>query len=107
MKRRIIIPAIVGIAFIGVPAAASATMAYISIPKHVSRKSYAMLANDNGSNPMRVAAAITASISPDGARLAYQTYAGPKANVPAATVRDIASALSARVQGVVATPPCC
>ncbi len=97
MKRRIIIPAIVGIAVIGVPAAASAAMAYISIPKHFSGKTYAMLANDNGSNPVRVAEAITASISPDGARLAYQRYAGPKANAPATTVRDIASGLSASV----------
>ncbi len=97
MKRRIIIPAIVGIAVIGVPAAASATMAYVSVPKHGSGKTYAMLANDNGSNPVRVAEAIVASISPDGARLAYQTYAGPKANAPATTVRDIASGLSASV----------
>ncbi len=41
MKRRIIIPAIVGIAFIGVPAAASATMAYISIPKVIRASSAA------------------------------------------------------------------
>ncbi len=97
MKRRVILPAIVGIAVIGVPAAASATMAYISVPKHFSGKTYAMLANDNGSNPVRVAEAITASISPDGARLAYQDYAGPKANAPTTTVRDIASGLSASV----------
>ncbi len=97
MKRRIIIPAIVGIAVIAVPAAASATMAYISVPKHGIGKTYAMLANDNGSNPVRVAAAITASISPDGARLAYQTYADPKANAPVTTVFDIASGLMASV----------
>ncbi len=72
-------------------------MAYVSVPKHVTGKTYAMLANDNGSNPVRVAEAITASISPDGARLAYQMYAGPKANAPATTVRDIASGLSASV----------
>ncbi len=97
MKRRIIIPAIVGIAVIGVPAAASATMAYVSIPKHFSGKTYAMLANDNGSNPVRVAEADAVSISPDGARLAYQRNAGPKANVPTTTVRDIASGLSVSV----------
>ncbi len=97
MKRRIIIPAIVGIAVISVPAAASAAMAYVNVPKHGSLKTYAMLANDNGSNPVRVAAAISASISPDGARLAYQNYAGPKANAPTTTVRDIASGLSASV----------
>ncbi len=97
MKRRIIIPAIVGIAVIGVPAAASATMAYVSTPKHGSGKTYAMLANDNGSNPVRVAEAIAASISPNGARLAYQNYAEPKANALATTVRDIASGLSAPV----------
>ncbi len=97
MKRRVILPVIVGIAVIGAPAAASATMAYISVPKHGLGKTYAMLANDNGSNPVRVAAAISASISPDGARLAYQNYAGPKANAPTTTVRDIASGLTASV----------
>ncbi len=97
MKHRIIIPAIVGIAVIGAPAAASATMAYISIPKHFSGKTYAMLANDNGSNPVRVAEAIAVSISPDGARLAHQTYGGPKNNAPTTTVRDIASGLSVSV----------
>ncbi len=72
-------------------------MAYVSIPKHFSGKTYAMLANDNGSNPKRVAEAIAVSISPDGARLAYQRYAGPKAKAPATTVLDIASGLSAPV----------
>ncbi len=97
MKRRVILPAIVGIAVIGVPSAASATMAYVSSPHHGSGKTYAMLANDNGSNPVRVAEANAASISPDGARLAYQRYASTTANAPATTVRDIASGLSASV----------
>ncbi len=100
MKRRIIIPAIVGIAVIAAPAAASATMAYISIPKHFSGKSYAMLANDNGSNPVRVAAADAVSISPDGARLAYQNYGGLKGTSHTTTVRDIASGLSVSVGSI-------
>ncbi len=95
MKRRIIIPAIVGIAVIAVPTAASAAMAYVSVPS--SGKTYAMLANDNGSNPVRVAKAVVASISPDGARLAHQTDAGPKSNASTTTVRDIASGLSVSV----------
>ncbi len=97
MKRRVILPLIVGLAVIGAPAAASATMAYVSVPKHGLGKTYAMLANDNGSNPVRVAEATTVSISPDGARLAYQNYAGGNANGPATTVHDIASGVSASV----------
>ncbi len=99
MKRRTIIPAIIGIAVISVPAAASAAMAYVSLPTGVSGNFSAMLANDNGSNPVRVAEAIAVSISPDGARLAYQNYAGTGTilTATATTVRDIASGVSASV----------
>jgi len=87
-----------GIAAVSAPTIATATMVYVAPPAKGSSTSWVMLANDDGSNPVKVVAGNAASISPDGSRVAYQVWS-PKQDNPTSRVRDLASGATAVLTG--------
>ena len=99
MHRRSLIGMAAGLAIAAVPAAASATMAYVTVPKRVTATNYVMVADDAGKNPQRIAAGVSAFISPDGTRVAYQTAQRSNEDAPRTYIVDIASRASVQVAG--------
>ena len=57
---------------VAAPAAASATMAYVTAPRNINSRPQVMVANDNGTGARSIGTGMSAVISPDGARVAYQ-----------------------------------
>jgi len=94
MKPRTMIVLAVGIAAAAGPAAANATMAYVSQSARPTGPSYVMVANDDGRGATRITKGDYVSISPDGARIAYTAGANP-----VSTVYDLATGESATLQG--------
>ena len=94
MKSRTMLVLAAGVAAVAGPAAASATMAYVSMPAKVTGTSYVMVANDDGSGATRIAKGNYVSISPDGTRVAYTS-----GNNPVNKVYDLATGATATLQG--------
>ena len=94
MTPRTMLVLAAGVAAVAGPAAASATMAYVSMPAKVTGPSYVMVANDDGSGATRIARGNYVSISPDGARVAYTS-----GNNPVNTVYDLATGATATLKG--------
>jgi len=98
MTRRTMLVLAAGIAAVSAPTIATATMVYVAPPAKGSSTSWVMVANDDGSNPVKVVAGTAASISPDGSRVAYQVWS-PKQDNPTSKVRDLASGATAVLTG--------
>ena len=94
MKPRVILVLAASAAAAAIPAAASATMAYVSQSPKPTGPSYVMVANDDGSGATRIVKGDYVSISPDGARIAYTAGADPVSRV-----YDLATGESATLQG--------
>lgn len=99
MNRKVLITVAAATAAATIPAAASATMSYVTFRKGGLGPTYVTVADDAGKNPQRIAQGINAWISPDGARLAYQQAPGKGANAPTTFVRDLASGDQVQVAG--------
>ena len=98
MTARTMLVLAAGIAAVSAPTIATATMVYVAPPAKGSPTSWVMLANDDGSNAVKVVAGTAASISPDGSRVAYQVW-NPKQDNPTSNVRDLASGATAVLDG--------
>lgn len=98
MTRRTMLVLVGGIAAVSAPTIATATMVYVAPPAKGSSTSWVMVANDDGSNAVKVVAGTAASISPDGSRVAYQVW-NPKQDNPTSRVRDLASGATAVLDG--------
>ena len=98
MTARTMLVLAAGIAAVSAPTIATATMVYVAPPAKGSSTSWVMLANDDGSNAVKVVAGTAASISPDGSRVAYQVW-NPKQDNPTSNVRDLASGATAVLTG--------
>ena len=73
MNRKTLIALAAGSAALAVPAAASATLAYITTPRNINTPRFLMVAADDGSAARAIAPAMDAAISPDGAMVAYMS----------------------------------
>lgn len=80
------------------PALAGATMAYVTVPRSPTATSYVMVAADDGTQAVRVTPGTTVSISPDGARIAYQAWDRASQDT-LAYVRDLATGDTATLVG--------
>ena len=99
MHRRTLIAIAAGAAIAAIPAAANATIAYVTVPKNQIGKTWVTTADDNGQNPVRIAQGMSAVISPDGERLAYQVDAGAKAATPNLFILDRVGGGTVQVPG--------
>ena len=102
MNPKALAALLAGTAVVVGPAAATATMAYVTSPRSLSAKAQVMVANDDGTNARAVATGIAAVISPDGARVAYQASSA-RADFSSAVV-DLASGASVSL-GTACTGP--
>ena len=98
MTPRTMLVLAAGIAAVSGPTIATATMAYVAPPAKGSTTSWVMVANDNGTNAVKVVPGTTVNISPDGSRLTYQVYI-PGQDNPTSRVRDLASGATAVLDG--------
>lgn len=72
-KSKLLLPALVLVALLALPAAAQATLAYVKNPFHAT----VYVANDDGSGPRKVAAGRAPHVSPNGELVQY-VHEGPK-----------------------------
>lgn len=72
-KSKLLLPALVLVALLALPAAAQATLAYVKNPFHTT----VYVANDDGSAPHKVAAGRAPHVSPNGEFVQY-VHEGPK-----------------------------
>ncbi|MEI7521074.1 MAG: hypothetical protein WCK40_06975 [Thermoleophilia bacterium] len=103
MTPRTMLVLAAGIAAVAAPTIATATMAYVTSPAKGSMNAWVMVANDDGSNAVKVVTGSSATISPDGSRLAYQVWV-PGQDNPTSSVRDLASGATAVLVGVNCQP---
>jgi Tol biopolymer transport system component len=73
LKPKLLLPALVLAALLGLPAAADATLSYVKNPFNAT----VFVANDDGSGAHKVAAGHNPHVSPDGLSVAY-LHEGPK-----------------------------
>lgn len=98
MNRTWLIPVIAGVVVVA-PSVAGAEMAYLSTHSPgVGGNQPIVVAADNGSGAHRVASGITAAISPDGTKVAYQV-AKRNGDIRSTNVTELATGVVATVTG--------
>lgn len=98
MKTTTMVALATGALVAAVPAVASATMAYVTVPRSPTGTSYVMVSADDGTQAVRVAPGTSVAISPDGARIAYQAW-DRASDDTLEYVRDLATGETATLAG--------